>query len=325
MLAPLLAAAVAGCGSVPPPDDTPEKPPARLPGSPSYDARREPAAAVLPLVPASATRLVVTDLDEVRAQLGVPGQGSADPAAERADFWRRAARGAPLLDPVLSPRPDQPAGSAGGELPAGISRDDVAWRAEFSGPGGAGWVLGLHPDVDLATVARSLHGAGDRLRAARVLAGDRLVVSGVAADSHLSWATDPALAHLVDEPAEATYVRRGCLPVRTALGLPRAGDGRQLHRHHLDDLAPLAGIALAFGDHLATFRTDRDRPDLFDRLRLAADPALTGHDGFAADFRHGVADPTTGRMGFEVPRPDAAAALVRREELPPAVCPTPGS
>jgi hypothetical protein len=98
-----------------------------------------------------------------------------------------------------------------------------------------------------------------------------------------------------------------------------------VRRHHLDDLAPLGGVALSFGDHLATLRTDPGRPDLFDRLRLAGDPAPAGGDGFAAELRHGVADPATGRMGFEVPRPAAAAALVRREELPPAVCPTPRS
>ena len=319
----VLALLVAGCGSVPPPDDPPAQAPVRLPGSPSYDGRREPAAAVLPLVPASATRLVVTDLDEIRTQLGVPGEDAADPAAERADFWRRAARQAPLLDPVLS----HGAGTGragGGTLPAGVPRDDVAWRAQFSGPAGTGWVLALHPDVDLATLARSLHAAGKPLRAARVLAGDRLVVSGVATDSHLSWATDPTVVHLVGEPAEATYVHRGCLPARTALGAPPSGQ-RQPVRRALEDLAPLRGVALAFGDHIATVRTDRGRPDLFARLRLAAGAGPARDDGFAGGFRQGVADPTTGRLGFEVPRPPRAAAVVRRDELPPAVCPSPRS
>ena len=316
----VLALLAAGCGSVPPPDDPPASAPVRLPGSPSYDARREPAAAVLPLVPASATRLVVTDLDEVRTQLGVPGEGGADPAADRADFWRRAAREAPPLDAVLSRGSTGRGRTAGAALPAGVSRDDVAWRAEFSGPAGSGWVLALHPDVDLATLARSLHAAGKPLRAARVLAGDRLVVSGVSTDSHLSWATDPAVVHLVGDPAEATYVHRGCLPTRTALGVPRAGLDRAVRRH-LRDLAPLGGVALAFGDHIATVRTNSGRPDLFDRLRLGA-ATPPGVDGFAGGFRQGVADPTTGRLGFEVPRPALAAALVRRDELPPAVCPS---
>jgi hypothetical protein len=64
--------------------------------------------------------------------------------------------------------------------------------------------VALHPDVDPTTVARSLAGAGAAFVRARVLAADRLVVAGVAADGHASRATDPAVAHLVDQPAEAT-------------------------------------------------------------------------------------------------------------------------
>jgi hypothetical protein len=65
------------------------------------------------------------------------------------------------------------------------------------------------------------------------------------------------------------------------------------------------------------------RTDLFDRLRIADDPVLAGASGFADAFRHGVADPTSGRIGWEVPRPALAAAVVRREALPPALCPSP--
>jgi hypothetical protein len=70
---------------------------------------------------------------------------------------------------------------------------------------------------------------------------------------------------------------------------------------------------VTFGDHVATVRVDRDRSDLFARVRRAS-PA------FDAVFRHGVADPSSGRIGYDVPRPARVAALVRRSELPFGVC-----
>ncbi|MCW2845776.1 MAG: hypothetical protein JWN22_3692, partial [Nocardioides sp.] len=48
-------AVTAGCGDVPPPDVERTGPPARLAGTPSYDAGQEPASAVLSLVPETAT------------------------------------------------------------------------------------------------------------------------------------------------------------------------------------------------------------------------------------------------------------------------------
>ena len=51
---------------------------ARLAGSPSYAPSLEPAAAVLPLVPADATTLTVTDLDEVRASARRPRTSRSD-------------------------------------------------------------------------------------------------------------------------------------------------------------------------------------------------------------------------------------------------------
>ncbi|MCW2851772.1 MAG: hypothetical protein JWM84_1436, partial [Nocardioides sp.] len=68
----VLALALSGCRDVPPPDVEATGPPARLAGAPSYDAGQEPASAVLSLVPETATTLTVTDLDEIRAALGVP-------------------------------------------------------------------------------------------------------------------------------------------------------------------------------------------------------------------------------------------------------------
>ncbi len=61
----------------------------------------------------------------------------------------------------------------------------------------------------------------------------------------------------------------------------------------------------------------KNRDDLFTRL----DSAGTGRSSaFAQEFRDPVGDPTTGRIGYGVPRPPRAAALTLLEELPFAIC-----
>ncbi len=50
----------------------------------------------------------------------------------------------------------------------------------------------------------------------------------------------------------------------------------------------------------------RDRTDLFDRLHLG-DDWPDGSPSFDDGFARGVADPTTGRIGYDVPRPAVAA------------------
>ena len=312
LVSAVLLLALAGCDDVPPPDADRSAAPARLSGTPSYDPRAEPAEAVLPLVPATATTLSVTDLDEVRRQLGVPDLTSEDPMTDRSGFWARAETDAPLLAEGLLR-----AGGSRLALDYGFTEDDVDWEAHFRGPDGSGWVLGLRPGLDLGPVRRAVGDGVAGLAGARVVAGEHLLVSGTAADAHESWATDPAVVGLVGERAEATYVRRGCVPFTDALGPDAGGDQQERVAGRVSELDGLDAFAVSFGDHLATVRLAAGRTDLFDRLHLGDHwPA----HAFGEAFHSGVADPATGRIGYDVPRPPLAARLVLGEELPFAVC-----
>ncbi|NYD39972.1 hypothetical protein [Nocardioides panaciterrulae] len=304
--------ALAGCDDVPPPDADSSAPPARLSGTPAYDAGAEPAEAVLPLVPADATTLTVTDLDEVRRQLGVPDLTGADLRTDRSEFWARAATEAPLLtEGQLRPETSRL------DLDYGFTEDDVDWEAHFRGPDGTGYVLALRPGLDLEPVRRAVRDGVAGLAGARVVAGEHLVVSGTTADSVASWATDPAVVGLVGDRAEATYVRRGCVPLTDALGPDADAEQQDRVAARVTQLDGLDAFAVSFGDHLATVRMATGRTDLFDRLHLG-DHWPAGEFGEA--FRNGVGDPATGRIGYQVPRPALAARLVLGEELPFAVC-----
>ena len=313
----LVALSLTACDDVPPPDADAPQPPARLAGTPTYDAREEPAAAVLPLVPATATTLTVTDLDLVRRQLGVPDLTSDDLMTERSAFWQRAATEAPLLAHGML-RPD----TSELMLDYGFTEDDVDWEAHFTGPDGNGYVLAFRPDLDMAPVARAVGAGVGALAGARVLRGPHLVVSGVAGDGAASWATDPTVVHLVGEPAEATYLHRGCLPLSDALGPDATAEDQDAVLAHQDltDLDELDAVAVSFGDHLATVRLGRDRTDLFDRLRLG--DRWPGDPSFGDVFARGVADPATGRIGYDVPQPPEAASMTLTGTLPFAVCNT---
>jgi hypothetical protein len=276
---------------------------------------------VLRFVPATATTLTVTDLDRVRAQLGVPDLTSDDLMSDRTEFWRRAELEAPLLA--------QGALRADGSrlmLDYGFTQDDVDWEAHFTGADGKGYVLGFRDGLDMGAVARAVRDGVGPLGGAHVLAAEHLVVSGAAENGADSWATDPALVDLVGSPAEATYARRGCVPLDDVLGPDATGEDQQavLARHDVTDLDPLPGFALEFGDHLATVRMDPGRSDLFDRLDLADDWADDRPDptapGFGSTFRAGVADPASGRIGYDVPHPPVAARLALLETVPFAVC-----
>ena len=316
VLGALLTLTVSACDEVPPPQAEPTQPPARLAGNPSYDAHQEPARAVLPLVPATATTLTVTDLDEVRRQLGVPDLTSGDLMSDRSAFWEEAATQAPLLtDGML--RAD------GSELMLdhGFTEDDVDWEAHFTGPDGNGYVLAFRPDQDMDAVAAAVAAGAGPLAGATVLRGPHLVVSGTADDGASSWATDPAVVPLVGEPAEATYVHRGCVPLADALGPDATAEDQDRVLAHQDvtDLDELDAFAVSFGDHLATVRMGRNRTDLFDRLQLG-EHWPGGSPSFADGFGGAVGDPTTGRIGYDVPRPAVAAGLTLTETLPFGVC-----
>ncbi len=296
--AALLLSSLAACT-----EDTPAPAPAPAPSTtavPEFDVRDEAAAAVLPLVPASATSLSVTDLERVRLQLGVAALTGQAPPAERARFWARAERQAPLLTPGLL-RPVEERLSRD----YGFTQDDVRWEARFDGPDGAGWVLSFRLGIDMAVVQRAVRDRVGILAGAEVRAEDSLVVSGAVDDGTESWAAEPALAALVGSPADATYVERGC--VEAPAGVDTAG---------LDELE---GWSMALQGGLATARLGERRSDAFARLRLGETWPARG-TAFTDGFRDGVADPSTGRVGYRLVDPVVGASLVRDRVAPFAAC-----
>jgi hypothetical protein len=266
---------------------------------PPYDGSLPPAQAVQALVPLRARTFRLVDLVEIRRQVGLPELTSRSSAADRAAFRARAAVAAPLLDrSVLAPVDDRV------RTAYGFGLDDVAWEAHFSGGGSRGWIVGFGPDVDMSAVTRAARAGVGSLRGAHVDAADHLVTHGAALPGEPVWGSDPMWARLVPGPGEAFVVQRGCLESTDE------GEGTSLE--------PISGFAIIFGDHVATVRvdrdrTDRDRTDLFERARL-------GRGRFGRVFRHAVADPSSGRIGYDVPQPARAAALVRRGDLPFGVC-----
>ena len=306
---------VAACGEDPVPEPVPlASPTPTTTVHPEFDPDRQPSASVLGFVPSTATTLTVTDFDRVRVQVGMPDLTSADLMTDRNAFWSRAESEAVLLtEGMLRP--------VGSELMLdhGFTQDDVDWEAHFTGPEGNGYVLAFRPDLDMGLVAGAVADGVGPLAGGRVLASDHLVVSGVAQEREQVWANEPALDGLLGYPATATYVRRGCIPVHEALG-PDA-DHEDLQRvqqaHPLSLLDDLGAFAVEFGDHLATVRLGENRTDLFGRLDVARD---WPRPEFSQEFRTPVGDPTTGRIGYSIPRPPRAAALTLLEELPFGIC-----
>jgi hypothetical protein len=273
----------------------PPTPPSTVPTAiPPYDVSLPPAQAVQALVPLRARSLRLVDLAEIRRQVGLPELTGHSSAADRAAFRARAAVAAPLLDrSVLAPvdallRTDY-----------GFGVDDIAWEAHFSGGGSRGWVVAFGPDVDMRAVTRAARAGVGPLRGVHVDVADHLISHDSAAPGEPVWGSDPTWARLVPGPGEAFFVHRGCLEA--------------IHGGPGPVLEPISGFAVTFGDHIATVRVDRDRTDLFARARL-------GRARFRQVFRHAVADPSAGRIGYDVPHPARAAALVRRELLPFGMC-----
>lgn len=314
VLVSVVAVLAAGCAGDPAPPEQSRRLTEPVGPAPAYNAGLEPAEAVLALVPPTATVVTVTDFDEVRAQLGVPDLTSEDPVSDRVDFWERAGQEAPMLaEGLLRPVNSELM------LDHGFTQDDVDWEAHFTGPEGNGYVLALRPDLDLQRVAGAIDAGVGPLAGAELRERDHLVVSGVAAREEGAWANDRAWDGLVGEPAAATYLRRGCVPVDQALG-PEAGSeelDRLLAAVPVTTLDDLPAVAVGFGDHNATVRMEPDRDDLFARLDAGRD---WPQPDFAETFRNGVGDPTSGRIGYHVPRPAAAARLTLLEELPFAIC-----
>ena len=305
-----------GCQAEPTPDQ-PRPLVSRGPEpAPAYDAAGEPARAVLSLVPQSADVLTVTHWDAIRAQLGQPDLTSEDLVTDRVTFWERADDEAALLAEGML-RQD---GSTF-ELDHGFTQDDVDWEAHWTGEDGPGFVLALRPDLELTGVRRAIEEGVGPLAGAELRPADHLVVAGTA--DHAVWATEEQWEPLVAEPATATYLQRGCTPLAVALGPDVDPEERAalLAEHPVTTLDELSGFALAFGDHTATVRVEPGRSDLFERLRIGEDWPVAP---FPRTFVNGAADPSSGRLGYAVPDPPAAAGLALLQELPFAICPEVG-
>ncbi len=281
--------------------------------APAYDATAEPAAAVLSLVPQGAEVVTVTDWDAIRVQLGQPDLTSEDLVTDRFAFWERAdVESAALAEGMLR------ADGSTFELDYGFTQDDVDWEAHWRGEEGRGFALALRPDLDLEGVRRAIDDGIGVLEGAELRAGDHLVVAGTGESD--VWGNEPQWEPLVDEPATATYLQRGCTPLHEALGPDGDAEAQAavLAEHPVTTLDELSGFAVAFGDHTAVVWVEPGRQDLFERLRIGEDWPVPP---FPDVFTNGAADPSSGRLGYAVEDPPAAAGLTLLRELPFSICP----
>ncbi|WP_165820960.1 hypothetical protein [Nocardioides gansuensis] len=292
----------------------------------AYDAKTaQPAAeAALSLVPADAAVVTVTDFDESRAQLGVPDLTSDDLMTDRSAYWEQAPRTTVLLAGGML-RED----SSELWLDHGFTQDDVDWEARFTTPEGAGWILGFRPDLDMARVAGAVKAGVAGLGGAEVDRKRHLVSVGMAEAGEDTWGERPGISELVpDAAAESAYYRAGCVPLGDVLG-PDAGVEDQdavLAAHDVAHFGGLEAFSISFVDGKATARLGLDRTDVFARAALVKSMSSTtgpmsGSIGWADGFTRQVSDPSTGRIGWDVADPAAAATLVLTDVLPFAVCP----
>jgi hypothetical protein len=200
----------------------------------------------------------------------------------------------------------------------GFGQDDVAWEATYAG-GADGWVIAFHEDVPTTQVQQAIRDGVGPLAGA-VLDTDRLLVTSAAPpDGDDSWAAMEEVVGLVGQQANATYVERACLPFDTVFGDGMEEQLAEAPQAALRALDPLEAFSVALGAQLATVRLGEARSDAFDRLRLAeVMPAIRPE--FGAGFARGVADPSSGRLGYDLQRPVAATELIRDRHLPFAVC-----
>lgn len=284
LIAGLVVLLTAGCGGhqAAPPEPGPSSPSATT--TAAFDASLPPARAVLSLVPEDATTLSVTDFDQVRSQYGVePGDSG---------YWKQAVKHSPLLTTnLLRPVADRL---------HGFTAADVTFEAQYSGgASGDGWILGFSQVTDMSAVQKAIDAKIGPLTGATVDAADHLATSARLEPGASTWSQVKGLADLIAPVSESTYVDRECL----------AGDtgGQRLQ--------PLSAYAVSFGQTLATAYLGPGRDDLFTRMRLGDRvPA------FAADFTHGAADPSTGRIGYTMTDPVDAAQQALRHKLPFAIC-----
>ena len=235
--------------------------------------------------------------------------------AERSDFWDRAGRDAVLLtDGMLR------ADNSELMLDYGFTQDDVDWEAHFTGPEGNGFVLRFRPDLPLAGVTRAVRGGVGPLAGARVLAEDHLVVSGTAADGRAGVGERAGLGPAVRR-ARGSDVR----PARLHPGRRRAR-----RRPPTPSAWPPSTPRIRCTSSTTCRRSRSGSATTWPRCgsrRTArtcspgsTSAGLAGRRTSRQTFVDPVADPTTGRIGYHLPRPAAAASLTLLEELPFAIC-----
>ena len=139
---------------------------------------------------------------------------------------------------------------------------------------------------------------GARFREAEVDATQRLVTFGTTEDPDASWAADPETVEMVAGPPT-----RRTSPGNAPRSTPRPTSRRRRR------------TPSGSGHSRGTAQLGPGRHDLFTRMRLGvAMPA------FAEGYAGGVADPTTGRIGYQMTDPPTAAAMALAKELPFAAC-----
>lgn len=277
-----------------------------------YDDSLEPSAAVLALVPTAASTVMVTDFDQLRLVLGFGSLDSEGTPADRARFWRLVPRTATLSLGMLRPADERL------RADFGISQDDVAWEASYSGDV-EGWVLAFHAKTPMASVARAVEAGVGPLKGAVVDADRHLVMSAQAPASSQSWGAEPELVALSGREAVSTYLTRSCLPFDTVFGDGMQEQLASAPAAALRAIDELDAFAVALGAELATVLLGEDRSDAFDRARLAEVMPPTDPE-FPLAMSRPVADPSTGRLGYTLGDPVAAAELTRTQHLPFAVC-----
>ncbi|MCW2813612.1 MAG: hypothetical protein JWN84_1067, partial [Nocardioides sp.] len=272
----------------------------------------EPAAAVMAVVPAAATVLEVTDFDQVRFSLGYGDLTSESEPQVLREFWAQAEREAPLLSDGLLR-------DEGYQSRFDFDQDDVSWEARFSGPAGDGYVVKFRDDLDMSRVQAAAAAPTGPLAGATVVPDAQIAALGATREPTESWAAEPELLALVGDKAGATYVSRDCLSPEEAFGAAAAGDLAPTPAADLDGLDELGAFSVGFGGRLVTAHLGADRPDVFDRARLAGTMPATDPE-FGLGYVDPVADPASGRIGFTLGDGPVAARLAQERQLPFAVC-----
>lgn len=285
-----LALALVGCGD----DSTPKKPEAAPAEEtyPAYAATMDPTEAAMTFVPVGATTLAVTDYDEVKSLFGLDDTTSRSGPAEQSELWSRADKEAAQVSGGLLREVDQQLRTT-----YRWGAADVVWEARFSGGGEEGFVIKVADRVKPGAAIKA--GVGP-LKGASFDPKTHLITKHTAAADAENWAAQETMLAVAGGPAASTYVVKGC-----AEGGPK----------EKTRLAPVEAYSVEFGGGLATLRLGEDRGDLFYRLKLGDQAAA-----YTKVFTHGVADPSTGRIGFRVTNPVTAATLVTSEPVPYAVC-----